>query len=112
MTQEKFVSETETLKKFLQTYCGDKHCNQQQINQTIIYQNKFFEIQTNLCEECQVQYNYSLDKLLECPHIEKPRCRKCPNPCYEKSEWKKISKIMRYSGLKLGIIKIKNRFFS
>jgi len=112
MTVEKFANETETLKTFLQTYCKDKHHNQQQIEQPIIYKNQTFIISTYLCEECQIQYNYSLQKLVECPHEEKPRCRKCPNPCYEKPYWKKLAKIMRYSGLKLGLLKLKNRLFS
>lgn len=110
MRVEKFVNETETLKKFLQTYCEDKHLNQKQINQNITYQNTTLDIQTYLCDECQVQYNYSLQKLLECPYDEKPRCRKCQKPCYEKSYWKKLAKIMRYSGVKLGILKIKKLF--
>ena len=54
--------------------------------------------------------NYSFDRLNECPHDIKPRCRTCPSPCYEKQEWKKLSKLMKYSGLQFGLIKIKKLF--
>jgi len=112
MTIEKFETETQTLKKFIQTYCKGKHHKQQQVDQSVIYQNQTFTISTYLCQECQTQYDYSLKRLLECPHDEKPRCRKCPKPCYEKLYWKKLAKIMRYSGLQLGLLKLKNKYFS
>ncbi|NLM99553.1 MAG: hypothetical protein GX170_05965, partial [Campylobacteraceae bacterium] len=41
---------------------------------------------------------------------EKPSCRKCPNPCYEKDRWKLLAKIMKYSGMKLGLLKIRKMF--
>ena len=107
MDEEKFQIEIETLKKFLEIYCKDKHTHQERINKTIIHKSKTFVTDIYLCQECKVQYEYSIQKLQNCPHIEKPRCRKCPNPCYEKPQWKNLAKIMRYSGTKLKLIKIK-----
>jgi hypothetical protein len=51
-------------------------------------------------------------KLQNCPHEIKPRCRKCPTPCYEKQEWKNIARIMKYSAIKLSLGKIKSRVFN
>ena len=73
------------------------------------YKNQDINLELDLCENCLTSINYSFDKLLICPHEEKPRCRVCPNPCYEKDKWKALSKIMRYSGAKLGLTKLKNK---
>ena len=45
MTQEKFVSETQTLKKFFTVYCKDKHTNQHNYTKDIIYQNKNIKLE-------------------------------------------------------------------
>ena len=110
MTQEKFVSETETLKKFFSVYCKDKHTDQQNYVKEITYQNEMIQIELNLCDECTELINYSFERLQGCPHEIKPRCRSCANPCYEKPQWKKLAKLMRYSGIQLGILKIKKFF--
>jgi hypothetical protein len=54
--------------------------------------------------------DYSIQRLQNCEHDPKPRCRKCPEPCYDKLQWKKVAKVMRYSGIKLGLLNIKNIF--
>ncbi|WP_321470439.1 nitrous oxide-stimulated promoter family protein [Halarcobacter sp.] len=110
MTKEKFNTEIKTLSKFFETYCNCNHNKQFEIKNTIKYKEKNFNINVNLCDECQTLFYYSINKLKNCPHEEKPRCRKCPNPCYDKKEWKALSKVMRSSGLKLGLIKIKKIF--
>ncbi len=110
MKTEKFVSEVNTLKKFYEMYCKDKHQNQKITKMTLEYHFEKFEYEFELCDECQELLNYSLDRLKECPHEIKPRCRTCPNPCYEKPQWKKVAKLMRYSGMKSGLLKIKNIF--
>ena len=112
MTTQKFEHEIETLKVFLQTYCASKHTNQFPIKQNIPYKNFYFSTTLNLCSECFEIFEYSLDKLQNCPHEEKPRCRKCSTPCYEKTQWKQLAKIMRFSGVKLGLLKLKNKLFS
>ena len=112
MTNEKFVEQRDTLQHFLQTYCTSKHKNQSDITKKILYDNQSFDTTLCLCDECLELFDYSIKKLQECPYEEKPRCRNCKTPCYEKQQWKTLAKIMRYSGLKLGLIKIKNKFFS
>ena len=104
MTEEKFQSEIDTLNKFFSKYCHDKHENQKTTSYKFKYKNLSFETQTSLCKECHELISYSFERLKECPHEIKPRCRKCPNTCYEKTQWKSLAKLMRYSGIKLGFI--------
>jgi len=110
MTIEKFNSEAQILKKFFELHCKNKHTNQQSYNTKLTYNNTTTNIELCLCEECKNLIDYSFERLKECPHDPKPRCRTCPNPCYEKAQWKQVAKLMRYSGIKLGILKVK-RFF-
>jgi len=110
MTNEKFTSEVETLKKFFTLYCKDKHTNKNNFIETIEYQNNSIKIEFVLCDECKNLIDYSIQKLQNCPHEIKPRCRTCPKPCYDKPQWKKLAKLMRYSGIQLGILKIKKFF--
>ena len=109
MTTEKFEIEINTLKNFYELYCKDKHENQKEIKINLEYKSKSFILELNLCQDCQKAINYSFTKLQSCPHEIKPRCRKCPNPCYEKNEWKNIAKVMKYSAIKLSLGKIKSR---
>ncbi len=105
MTTEKFKSEIETLNRFFQIYCSAKHCNQYEKKYNINYKNVSFEFNSFLCEECHNLLNYSIQRLKECPHNPKPRCRNCENPCYEKNKYKQMAKIMRFAGMKLGLTK-------
>lgn len=112
MSEEKFISEVETLLKFIQIYCDDKHDTEKKYSSfELRYQDKdISHLNATLCSTCKKTFAYSVQKLQECPHEPKPRCRKCLNPCYERVEWKYIAKIMRYSGMKLGLLKIKKLF--
>ena len=109
MTSEKFEIEINTLKKFFETYCEDKHNNLKNKDFTLSYKEKSFNINVTLCQECQNAISYSFERLQFCPHEIKPRCRKCPTPCYEKSAWKNIAKIMIYSAMKLSLTKMKSK---
>ena len=105
MKEEKFKSEIEILKKFFVIYCENKHQYQIQKNYSINYKSLILNFDISLCNECHNLLNYAITKLTECPHDPKPRCRKCPNPCYEKDKYKQMAKIMRFSGMKLGLTK-------
>lgn len=107
MTNEKFKSEIDSLNKLFSIYCKDKHKNQTKNIQDIRYKDVIYHFQSDLCEECQELINYSISKLQTCTHEIKPRCRKCTKPCYDKTTWKKVAKIMRYAGIRLGLNKIK-----
>ena len=108
----KFKQEVETLKKFFEIYCVNKHENQENITKTLIFKDIDVVVNLCLCDDCYEKINYSFDRLLECPHEIKPRCRTCPTPCYEKTQWKDVAKIMRYSGMSLGLSRINKKFKS
>ncbi|NVJ52047.1 MAG: nitrous oxide-stimulated promoter family protein [Campylobacteraceae bacterium] len=112
MTIEKFDSEIKTLKKFFEYYCEKKHDDSKLFIKSIVYKEHTFVYEFNICEECIKDINYSINKLENCVHEEKPRCRKCPNPCYEKNMWKKFAKIMKYSGIHFKLNSIKSSLFS
>jgi len=105
MTFEKFEHEIKTLEKFFPIYCNDKHTNQHEKLYKIPYADKTIEFNISLCDECHELLRYAITRLQECPNDPKPRCRKCPNPCYEKDKFKQMAKMMRYSGMKLGLTK-------
>jgi len=109
LTNEKYIHEFQTLKNFFEKYCNDKHKNQKKITKTLRYNEINHKLELLLCDDCYELIDYSLDRLNECPHEIKPRCRTCPKPCYEPVIWKKVAKLMRYSGIRLGLTKIKNR---
>ncbi|NOX16638.1 MAG: nitrous oxide-stimulated promoter family protein [Epsilonproteobacteria bacterium] len=113
MTTDKFEKDTRTVHKFIQLYCDNKHKSIDKNTRAIPlrYENENLgEINYNLCEDCEKTLKISCENLLNCPHDEKPSCRKCPAPCYDKTDWKKIAKIMKYSGMQMGLLKIRKLF--
>jgi predicted amidophosphoribosyltransferase len=110
MKIEKFQKEVETLDKFFTIYCKKRHHTQHYVDVELYYNDVRVSKELFLCSDCQRLINYSFDRLLECPHEVKPKCRECSNPCYEKSEWKKLASIMRYSSIHIGIDRVKNFF--
>ena len=112
MTNEKFVEQNTTVLKFIQIYCDEKHGNSPKTSGilNLNYQDtNLGEYKFSLCGECQDLLFYANTRLSECKHEIKPKCRFCKTPCYEKEKWKQMAKIMRSSGMKLGLIKIKNK---
>ena len=116
MTEEKFIQDCLTLFKFTQCYCDNEHKKEKKhssiINLTYRLQELDAKMHYTLCSECESALKYSYKKLQNCPKEQKPSCRKCSEPCYDKAHWKLLAKIMRYSGMKLGYIKIKKMFKS
>ena len=107
MTTEKFEGEVKTLKKFFELHCSHKHQDQKEYIKKLSYNGNEYDVELNLCDHCKTLLDYSLARLLDCPHDIKPRCRTCPTPCYEKDQWKSVAKLMRYSGMHFGLTKIK-----
>ena len=114
MTDEKFIHDTKTVLKFIQIYCDDKHESEPKKEESLnlVYREKVLhvDVKYNLCSACKKTFLLSYQKLQLCPHEEKPSCRKCPKPCYERPDWKKVAKIMKYSGMKQGLTKLKKLF--
>lgn len=115
LSEDKFINDTQTVLKFIQLYCDDKHQDKKKEDKTqhLSYENKdlHVDVKYHLCETCIDTFLYSYKALQECPHEKKPSCRKCPAPCYDRPRWKKLASIMKYSGMRLGLTKIK-LFFS
>lgn len=110
MTFQKFTAEVGILNEFFTFYCKSKHKNQTKFIEKINYKNHILNIELDLCKDCNKLINYSFERLQNCPYDIKPRCRKCENPCYDKTHWKELSQVMRYTGIHLEIKKIKNLF--
>lgn len=109
MTSEKFNQEATTLVKFMQTFCDDKHTgNKKTIDMNITYKGETTRLSACLCDECEELLGYAINRLENCPHEIKPKCRKCKAPCYERPRYKQMAKMMMYSGVKLGLSKIKS----
>jgi len=108
LDSNKFKSEVETLEKFFSLYCLDNHHKRESREYSIKYNELFLEYKISLCKECHNLLSYALQRLRECPHEEKPRCRKCPAPCYDKEQWRAVGKLMRYSGIQFGLVKVKS----
>ena len=117
MTFEKYTQEVTTLTKFVAIYCADLHTDVPKKSHSIMlkYAGERSEpLEAELCDECAETVAYGIGRLQGCPFDNKPKCRKCPNPCYDRPMWKKVAKIMRHSGIKLGMEKVRNaiRFWS
>lgn len=113
LSEEKFLSDLSVVLDFISTYCEDKHekSDKKRCDLSVTYQGKKLKvINYSLCAACKDTFLYSYARLQECPNDPKPRCRNCKNPCYEKTKWKELAKIMRYSGMKKGLLKVKNIF--
>ncbi len=110
MNEEKFRSEIAVLKEFFEHYCAAKKHNRTLQSIEIEYKESRYSFEVTLCPECFSHILYCVERLQECPHNDKPRCRNCPAPCYGKAEWKFTAKVMRFSGIALGLAGIKNLF--
>lgn len=113
MTTEKFEKDARTVTKFVQLYCNQKHKDKDKkadFIQLKYHEKELGKIEYNLCSQCEKTLLVSYNNLLNCPHDEKPSCRKCPAPCYDKTDWKAVAKIMKYSGMRLGLLKIRKLF--
>ena len=103
MTTEKLHENIHTLHRFIGLYCERKHHDKPK-------ETGFLIEEYHLCEECKALLYYAHERLSACPHEPKPSCRKCPKPCYERNMWKKMAKVMMYSGMQLGLIKMRKFF--
>ena len=114
MTNEKFIYDSTTVLKFIQLYCDDKHKDipKEQGEKSLVYRENLLNhtLTYELCLDCQKTFELSYEKLQNCPHEDKPSCRKCPAPCYDKPDWKSLAKIMKYSGMRLGLTKLRKLF--
>ncbi len=99
MNADTFEHNRTDLQRFFPLYCDAKHCESVRRHVDGMM----------LCASCETLYMYALTRLSECPLDPKPKCRKCSVRCYDKKAWKAMAAVMRYGGLRLGIIKIRKK---
>jgi len=110
MTRDKYLQEVQTLETFFLTYCEDMHSDTAKSECRFELFNGGVdegELRLMLCEECSGLLSYAIERLNRCELDPKPRCRKCPSRCYDKNQWKAMARMMRYSGIKLGVLKLR-----
>jgi hypothetical protein len=110
MDAKKFQEELNTVSSFLLYYCEKHEHSRSDTAFSCSHEGVCYTQQVLLCKECFELMEYTAAKLSACPHTVKPRCRKCPNPCYEKKQWKTLAKVMRFSGMHAGVLHVKKRF--
>jgi hypothetical protein len=99
MEQAVFERNVNDLKRFFLIYCSDKHPEVPKTDHDGLL----------LCDRCSTLYMYALARLQQCPLDPKPKCRTCSVRCYEKMQWKSMAAVMRYAGLRLGILRIRKK---
>ena len=113
MRADKLEHDSKILHQFIQFYCDKEHQKEPKKEQVleVFYETKSLcSLPYCLCDKCETLLHYAHERLCECSLEPKPSCRKCLNPCYEKSISKQMAKIMRYSGIRLGFVKLKKLF--
>lgn len=114
MIRVKLQKDSQTLHRFIQLHCTKEHKDVEKKNGSlhVHFEGTLLEeLPYALCDECETLLHYAYDRLQNCPHEPKPSCRNCPSPCYEKPMWKKMAHIMMYSGMRLGLTKMRKLFF-
>jgi len=104
LQRDVYLKNLKELEKFFNYYCENEHPTREK--KSI---NVNDDAQLCLCQECEDLFFYAHDRLDRCKLDPKPRCRTCKDRCYHKDEWKKMAKLMKYSGIRLGLIKLKNK---
>ncbi len=113
MTEAKFTEQTAVITRFVQIYCDHHHRTPKSLSTNeLSYKTANLSYEASLCEQCNKMLNYAYDRLQNCPHDDKPKCRKCPKICYEKEQLQMMVRIMRYSGIKSGINRLKGLFLA
>jgi hypothetical protein len=75
--------EFETLSKFVEVYCREKHGSDK----------------GELCAECSELVEYGHKRLEMCPYDPKPKCKDCPTHCYRKEYRERVREVMKFSGM-------------
>ena len=103
MKEDIYFKNLKDLELFFNYYCSSNHSEEKMVIKP------HEDIELHLCHECEKLFSYAQERLNQCELDPKPRCRFCIDRCYSKDEWKKMAKLMKYSGLRLGLIKLKNK---
>lgn len=106
MNKDIYFKNLKDLELFFNYYCKSKHPTQEK--ETL---SQYEGVKPTLCMECKELFIYAQERLVECKIDPKPKCRTCDVRCYSKIQWKKMAKVMKYSGFRLGLLKLKTKLF-
>lgn len=73
-------TEIETMLIMLTMYCRSRHGRK------------------GLCASCLELYDYTAQRLRNCPRTPKPECKKCPSHCFSPEMHARVREVMRYAG--------------
>jgi hypothetical protein len=86
MKTEDIEKHHETLARFTQVYCREKHRAAPRDGGA-------------LCGKCRELLSYACARLEKCPFDPKPKCKDCKAHCYHKEQRERVRDIMRFSGM-------------
>jgi predicted amidophosphoribosyltransferase len=69
------------LRRFVEVYCRRHHDG------------------NAICPACQNLLDYALGRLVNCPRQPKPKCKDCPQSCYDEDYRRRMREVMRFSGM-------------
>jgi hypothetical protein len=95
------------LARMVEIYCHDHHGEQEKADFAGRGMLEKIDLdRTSLCPQCAELLIHGLVKRITCPFDSpperiKPRCKRCPEPCYSDRYRQFVREVMKYSGLKL-----------
>lgn len=108
-SQARHLQETQTRKDILilaqlvQIYCrshhGDREAHAVTAGGTLVPWMDRQDL--HLCSKCGSLFLHGAAKRVFCPYDPKPRCKKCPTPCYRPGYREAMRTVMRYSGSRM-----------
>ena len=92
------------LAQFVQCRCRARHCGREAVPvaaKGTTLSPWISDLNLNLCSECRSLFLHGAAKRVLCPYDPKPRCKKCPTPCYRPGYRETVRAVMRDSGLRM-----------
>ena len=98
----KILSDIRLLARFVSAWCRDHHGTDAMVPVKVYgVTGRFVNgLKVSLCPECKRIFLHGATKRILCPFDPKPRCRRCPTPCYGDGYRETMKAVMRYSGLR------------
>lgn len=97
---EDIQGDTDKLVRFLSMYCKAHHVDREKVPFSFNYDKMPAVVKDgpDLCCECTKLLRHAIVMRVLCPLDPKPRCRKCPQHCYQPGYRDKMETVMKYAG--------------
>jgi hypothetical protein len=91
------------LGQFVRLYCQTRHAGCETLPVTVkgTLAPWINGLDLKLCSECRGLFLHGAAKRVLCPYAPKPRCKKCPTPCYRPGHREAMRAVMRDSGRRM-----------